>query len=177
MLKTTVAKLLTVKAAAAAMAVTAAGGGLALAATNGALPAGPGAGDTHSQASAHATARPSAAAAAGAAGAGTDADHGSAAPSPSLVGLCRAYAAGVHDNPGKALDNPAFGALIAAADGKDKVTDYCTNLLKDEPTADASAKADNQPTARPTRATPSHPTGPEPSTSDNPRVVPTRPAS
>jgi hypothetical protein len=178
MLKTTVAKLLTVKAAAAAMAVTAAGGGLALAATNGALPAGPGADNTHSQASAHATARPSAAAAAaGATAAGTDADHGSAAPSPSLVGLCQAYAAGVHDNPGKALDNPAFGALIAAADGKDNVADYCTDLLKDKPTADASAKAGNQPTARPTtRATPSHPTGPAPSSSDNPRVVPTRPA-
>jgi hypothetical protein len=173
MLKTTLAKLLTVKVAAAAMAVTAAGGGLALAATNGALPSG--ADNTHSQASAHVTARPSAAAHANAA-AGADADHGSAAPSPSLVGLCRAYAAGVQDNPGKALDNPAFGALITAADGKDNVSDYCTDLLKDKPATGASAKADHEPTARPTtHATPSHPTGPEPSRSDNPRVVPTPP--
>ena len=174
MVKTTLAKLLTVKAAAAAMAVTAAGGGIALAATNGALPSG--ADNTHSQASTHATARPSAAAHANAA-AGADADHGSAAPSPSLVGLCRAYAAGVHDNPGKALDNPAFGALITAADGKDNVSDYCADLLKDQPATGSSAKADNQPTTRPTtHATPSHPTGPAPSRSDNPRVVPTRPA-
>jgi hypothetical protein len=175
MLKTTLAKVLTVKAAAAAMAVTAAGGGLALAATNGALPSG--ADNTHGQSSAHATALPSAAAAAGAAAAGADADHGSAAPSPSLVGLCRAYAAGVHDNPGKALDNPAFGALIAAADGKDQVSDYCTDLLKDKPATGASANANNEPTERPTtHATPSHPAKPAPSSSDNPRVVPTRPA-
>jgi hypothetical protein len=181
MLKTTLAKLLTVKAAAAAMAVTAAGGGLAFAATSGALPVGASADNGHSQASAHATARPSAAAgkaAAGAAAADADAGHGSAAPSPSLVGLCRAYAAGVHDNPGKALDNPAFGALITAANGKGNVSDYCTDLLKDQPTAGASAEADNRPTARPTtHATPSHPTGPAPSISDNPRVLPTRPAS
>jgi hypothetical protein len=177
MLKTTLAKLLTVKAAAAAMAVTAAGGGLALAATSGALPGGSGADNPHSQASAHATARPSAAAAG--AEAGTDGEHGNAAPSPSLVGLCRAYAAGVRDNPGKALDNPAFGALITAADGKDNVSDYCTNLLKDKAATDASAKAaDSQPSTRPsTRATPSHPTKPEPSSSANPRVMPTRPAS
>jgi hypothetical protein len=174
MVKTALVKLLTVKAAVAAVAVTAAaGGGVALAATSGVLPSG--ANNTHSQAPAHATARPSAKANADSAAAG--AKHGSAAPSPSLVGLCRAYA-GVHDNPGRALDNPAFGALITAADGKDNVAEYCTDLLKDQPSAGASAKVNNAPTQRPTtHTTPSHPTGPAPSTSDNPRLVPTPPAS
>jgi hypothetical protein len=168
MLKTAVAKILTVKAAAAAIAVTVVGGGVALAASSGALPSGLGAGNAHSQASAHATARPSAAAAA-------DAENGNAAPSPSLVGLCRAYAAGVHDNPGKALDNPAFGVLITAADGKDNVGDYCTDLLKDQPATGSNAKPDDVPTGPATHTTPSHPSGPAPASSDNPRVVPTLP--
>jgi hypothetical protein len=173
MLKTAVAKMLTVKAAAAAVAVTVVGGGVALAASSGALPSSLGAGNSHSQASAHATARPSAAAAAAA---DADAEHGSAAPSPNLVGLCRAYAAGVHDNPGKALDNPAFGALITAAAGKDNVGDYCTDLLKDQPATGANAKPDDVPTGpATTHATPSHPTGPAPASSENPRVVPTLP--
>jgi hypothetical protein len=148
--------------------VTVVGGGVALAASSGALPSGLGAGNAHSQASAHATARPSAAAAA-------DAENGNAAPSPSLVGLCRAYAAGVHDNPGKALDNPAFGVLITAADGKDNVGDYCTDLLKDQPATGSNAKPDDVPTGPATHTTPSHPSGPAPASSDNPRVVPTLP--
>jgi hypothetical protein len=171
MLKTALAKMLTVKAVAAAVAVTVVGGGVALAASSGALPSSLGADNAHSHASAHATARPSAAVPAAAEG-----EHGSAAPSPSLVGLCRAYAAGVRDNPGKALDNPAFGALITAADGKGKVGDYCTDLLKDQPATGANAKPDDVPTGPATaHATPSHPTGPAPASSDNPRVVPTLP--
>jgi hypothetical protein len=54
-------------------------------------------------------------------------------PAPSLVGLCRAYRAGVASNPGKALDNPAFGALIAAAGGRDRVERYCDDLLDEAP--------------------------------------------
>jgi hypothetical protein len=177
MLKIALAKLLTVKVAAAAIAVTAAGGGVALAANGGALTSSHGGDNRHSKAPAHATARPSAAAAADSAAAADDARHGSAAPSPSLVGLCRAYAAGVHDNPGEALGNPAFAALITAADGKDNVSDYCTDLLKKSADG-ANAKSDNEPTGRPTvRTTPSHPTRAAPTSSDNPRLVPTRPAS
>jgi hypothetical protein len=171
MVKSALAKMLTVKAAAAAIAVSAVGGGVALAASTGALPSGLGAGNSGSQAAAHATAKPSDA------GKG---DHGSAAPSPSMVGLCRAYAAGVADAPGKALDNPAFGALITAAGGKDKVTDFCTDVLKDEPGNAPSKGADTAPTARPSaHATPSHPTGPEhgPEKTTNPRLDPTPPAS
>ncbi|HEU5158333.1 MAG TPA: hypothetical protein VFU43_15155 [Streptosporangiaceae bacterium] len=59
---------------------------------------------------------------------------GSAATTPrsSLVGLCRAYTAGAGDAPGKALDKPAFAALIAAAGGKHKVPSYCAELLAGE---------------------------------------------
>ncbi|HEV2088670.1 MAG TPA: hypothetical protein VGR21_10190 [Cryptosporangiaceae bacterium] len=51
------------------------------------------------------------------------------APSPSLVGLCRAYQARPEAAQSKALDQPAFAALVAAAKGKEHVADYCTALL------------------------------------------------
>ncbi|MFC0439987.1 hypothetical protein [Kutzneria buriramensis] len=60
-------------------------------------------------------------------------DHGSptsgASPSPSLTGLCNAYIAGAGSDHGKALDNPAFGSLIDNAGGRDKVDEYCADLL------------------------------------------------
>jgi hypothetical protein len=168
MLKTALAKMLTVKVAAAAIAISVVGGGVALAASNGALPSTLGSGNSAKQ-PAHATGQPSP---------GADKDkNGNAAPSPSLVGLCRAYAAGVADNPGKALENPAFGALISAAGDKDKVTDYCTDLLKDEPD-NAASNPGNAPTARPSpKTTPSHPAPPEPAKTGNQRVIPTAPAT
>src|SRR5215471_11339798 len=50
--------------------------------------------------------------------------HPSASPSPSLRGLCVAYLAnGIAG--GTRMDNPAFGALVSAAGGKDKITAYC----------------------------------------------------
>ena len=66
--------------------------------------------------------------------------HPSAAPSPSLRGLCVAYLAnGIAD--GKRMDNPAFGALVSAAGGKDKVTAYCQTLLRGDahPTGPATS--------------------------------------
>jgi len=66
--------------------------------------------------------------------------HFSAAPSPSLHGLCIAYLANEITG-GKRLDNPAFGALVTAAGGKNKITIYCLTLLR----------ADRQPT-RPARS-------------------------
>jgi hypothetical protein len=50
-------------------------------------------------------------------------------PSPSLVGLCHAVNAGNKDDHGKALENPAFTALITAAGGKEKVDAFCVKLL------------------------------------------------
>jgi hypothetical protein len=88
-------------------------------------------------------------------------------PSPSLVGLCTAYQAGVADNPGKALDNPAFTALITAAGGKDNVTAYCATIL---PSPHPSGTP-SHPAASPS----SHPT--EPSTHPDASTHPTGPPS
>ncbi len=95
--------------------------------------------------------------------------HSSATPSPSLQGLCHAYVAGVGSNPGKALENPAFTALITAAGGKDKVSSYCTTLLASSPSGNSGnsaahpGKSASHPTGKPTvapTALPSaHPTG------------------
>jgi hypothetical protein len=157
MIKTAVVKLLTVKAVAVAALVVGTGG-VALAASTGALPNPLG---DH----------PSPAASSGQ----SDSSHGPAAsahpkgsadPSPSLVGLCTAYNAGAGSEQGKALDSPAFRALLVAAGGKDNVGSYCTSLLatahpSGSPT-DHSGKATSHPTGDPSHATggPSgHPTG------------------
>lgn len=130
MLKIALAKVLTVKAAAVAAAVL--GGGVALAAT-GVLPNPLGA--PAGKPSASHSPKP---------------DHSNAAkgqPSPSLEGLCKAYAAKPEGERGKALESPAFQALITEAGGLDKVGEFCTALL---------------PSAKPT-VKPSTPTGGKPS--------------
>ncbi len=146
MIKTWVAKLLTVKAA-ALLAATAAGG-MALAATTGALP-NPLA-DTLSPA--HATGRPT-----------TTPSHPggrpSVMPSASLLGLCHAYTAGAGADHGKALADPAFTDLVTAAGGTAKVTTFCATIL-----ASAAANAASHP-AGPADTT--HPTGPPTSTPAN----------
>ncbi len=168
MIKTSIAKLLTVKAAAAAVAATAVGG-VALAASTGTLPSPL----HHSTSTAHPTARPTGGPASGepsAAAAG--AAH--ASPSPSLVGLCHAYTAGAGHNPGKALDNPAFTALITAAGGKDKVAAYCAKILSDRPgNASATHRPGGAPTAHPTGAPATHPAGDSGHRSGKPSTHPT----
>ena len=136
MIKSAAVKLLTVKAA-AIVALVVGGGGVALAASTGALPnplnshhpapAASSSGSNHGSAGPHPAA--------------------SADPSPSLVGLCHAYTDGVASADGKALDNPAFTALVTAAGGKDNVDGYCTKLL-------------GTATTHPTGAPSDHPTGP-----------------
>jgi hypothetical protein len=74
--------------------------------------------------------------------------NGDASPSPSLVGLCNAYTSGQKSEHGKALENPAFSALITAAGGKENVDKFCADLL-------AVAKP-GQPEDKPTK---DHPTG------------------
>ncbi len=56
------------------------------------------------------------------------ADLATPAPHPSLLGLCRAWAAGATDNRGHAATNPAFSALVTAAGGPDAVTGFCAQL-------------------------------------------------
>jgi len=144
MIKIALAKLLTVKAA--AVAAIALGGGVALAATTGVLPnplntnsGKPSA--THSGQPSHSP---------GAKG----------SPSPNLEGLCKAYAAKPTGERGKALESPAFQALITAAGGVDKVTDYCTTLLP-------SAKP-SKPAGRPSGSPAGAPVSPEAQSTDHP---------
>jgi hypothetical protein len=124
-LKSTLAKILTVKAA-VILAAAAGTTGVVLAATSGASnptdrpsdnrPADPPA--VHS--SKHAPAdKPRN---------GGESGKSGDAPSPSMAGLCNAYEAHKSDNPGKALDSPAFTALIEAAGGRHNVDDYCDAL-------------------------------------------------
>lgn len=75
-------------------------------------------------------------------------------PDPSAVGLCRAYRAEAGDNPGQALDNPAFAGLVHAAGGRDRVPGYCERVLAEAPDTDPHAtpsdRPGNQPSTRPT---------------------------
>ncbi len=146
MIKTGMAKLLTLKLAVAVGALAA--GGVALAAGTGHLPSQPPA-NAHASstnASAHSNdARPAA--------------HPSPSPSPSLRGLCSAYTAGVSASHGKALDNPAFTALITAAGGKDNVAAFCAAKLGSKAGQSPHAPANPAHQAHPT-GSPAHPTGP-----------------
>jgi hypothetical protein len=149
MIKSALLKLLTVKAAAVA-AVVAGTGGVALAASTGVIPNPL---NNHpvpaaSASRAHPGDRPNA----------SERPGGPASPSPSLVGLCHAYTAGAGSDHGKALDSPAFQALLTAAGGKANVDAFCTSLLATaRPSENPSARpgATEHPTGRPTE----HPTG------------------
>ncbi|WP_426512843.1 hypothetical protein ACPPVO_20690 [Dactylosporangium sp. McL0621] len=152
--KTALLKLLTVKAAIVTTLAVGAGG-VALAATTGTLP---------NPLNNHANPAASARSALGAASSAEPDHKSSANPSPSLVGLCHAYMAGAGAEHGKALENPAFGALIAAAGGRDanKVDEYCAKLLTSA-SAQPSIPAGGRPSEHPTGAPTEHPTG-KPST-------------
>ena len=146
-------KLLVAKAVLAAVGVT--GGGVALAAATGHMPANltgkPAAAGSAAAAAAPATATPGAR--------GESASHPTASPSPSLRGLCQAYTAQVSSSPGKALDSPAFTALITAAGGKDSVTAFCTSLLATHPGNAPSSHPTGKPSSHPAPANTTHPTG------------------
>lgn len=161
--KTTMLRMLTVKAVLAAFA--AAGGSLALAASTGVVDnpldgvVHPG---TSDRSAVHAPAQhvpsqrasgdpqPSRSAAAG---------NKDTPPSQaqSLLALCRAYHAGSKAERGKALDSPAFSGLVAAAGGRDKVDQFCEAELASPPAtgpaADNAPPDRNHPIGKPT----SHP--------------------
>lgn len=199
MLSTTLAKLATAKAAVAVIAVS--GGGIALAAGSGHLPGA--SGSNH-----HPTARPeisapashhptrsgtpgTSGASAHAAGSNAAASHNSTpngSPSPNLRGLCTAFTAGVGDNPGKALDNPAFTVLINTAGSKDQVASYCSTLLgaahgKPSTHPGSGAPIHSAPATHPTGAPgtghsgrpSSHPSGPQNAPSHPSPAPPTTP--
>jgi hypothetical protein len=130
-----VAKLLTLKAAAVAVAAVSAGG-VALAVSTNVLP------NPFTNNPGHSTPAPS---------------HGNgpdATPSPSLIGLCTAYLAGAGSDHGKALESPAFTALITAAGGKDQVDAYCADRGV---TAPGSTHSTSEPSEHPTGQLSSHP--------------------
>ena len=146
-----VAKLLTLKAAAVAVAAVSAGG-IALAASTNVLP-NPFAPDNPG----HSTPAPG------------NSGRPDATPSPSLVGLCTAYLAGAGADHGKALESPAFSALVAAAGGQDKVDSFCADLGVTAPGSTHSTPTPGEhPTSQPSThpgssqhptGEPSHPTG------------------
>lgn len=140
MIRTTMLKLLTVKVAAAAAAIFTVGGVTAVAAT-GHLGVLTGHFTPSSPTSAHPAAGvPSLPHVTTTRSGASSSDH-RATPSPSLVGLCHAYTAGAGSDHGKALESPAFTALITAAGGRTKVDVYCTVLLAQQPSVSASASA------------------------------------
>lgn len=142
MIKLALAKLLTLKVAAAATVAVAATGGVAMAASSGALP-NPFNGEAPK-------AQPSASHASG-----TPSAHaGKGTPSPSMVGLCKAFQARVGEDVGKALESAAFTELVNAAGDKEKVTAYCHQVMAmhqgDRPSPGAGQS--NRPDTVPTQA-------------------------
>ena len=142
-------RLFTIKAAVLAIATATAAGGVALAASSGALPHSLGGTPSTSARAPQPGARsqpgrpgldrataptPTGAATTGATAAPQltpSGPPGSAAPTPSLVGLCRAYEAKDGNHKGDPLDNAAFATLITKAGGVEKVDAFCRRLLAD----------------------------------------------
>jgi hypothetical protein len=191
--KTLFAGLLAAKAALVATAAAASIGGIALAAATGSLPTAaqnaahdlvhaPAAASAHSAALDDETEPTSSETPSDTASPSPSAAH-SATPNPSLIGLCRAYGAGVATSHGKALDNPAFTVLISAAGGKDAVAAYCTTVLAaapgGKPTALPTPTNTHKPVTHPTHpASPTHPTGApitHPTGAPSPHPTPTHP--
>jgi len=132
-LKTTLAKLLTVKVAGACLALAGGAGGVALAASNGALPGPLHKATHHAPASASHSARPHPS--------GTP----SARPSHSLppadfVKLCQTWDA----RPGHSQDDPDFGDLVRRA-GRDHIDRFCTDLRRPHPSGSFSGVPHSQP--------------------------------
>jgi hypothetical protein len=89
-----------------------------------------------------------------------------AMPTAALNGLCQAYSNKADNDRGKALDSPAFAALVAAAGGADKVGAFCATVLAAKPgnTAHPTGKPTTDPGAghRPTDKPGGRPTDPAP---------------
>ncbi|MBB4905896.1 hypothetical protein [Actinophytocola algeriensis] len=129
MLRTVLAKVLTVKAV--ILLAVAGSAGIVVAATGGVLPTPWSAAPPAAESS---TAAPAPTSADRSTEAGAPRPAESSAPNASPVTeLCQRYAA--HDQQGKAkaLNDPAFGPLVAAAGGKGKVADYCATHSKQPP--------------------------------------------
>jgi hypothetical protein len=134
----------TVRAVAAAAVAALAVGGVAIAATVGALPSGSG-DDTGRGAVGPQSSVGGGAVATGPGAGGARPTDGTSAPGPTataaLRGLCTAYTKAVAANPGKAAQNPAFSALIAAAGGVELVPQFCARLAAGPSTTPSPSSA------------------------------------
>jgi hypothetical protein len=182
MIQHALAKLLTVKIAAVTIAATTTLGGVALAASTGTLP-NPIKSDTPTAQSERSPATGESAGSRGeAAPSKSPKDErdakSSAAPSPSMVGLCRAYNAHPMDSRGKALESTAFTALVTAAGGKASVNEYCLKTLAAVSTSakpHPTGKPATAPTTAPSQAPNAHPTGKPSEPGKAPASVPPTP--
>lgn len=169
MIQTTLAKLLTVKVAAVAIGVTALGS-VALASGTGALP------NQLADKTPKGHATSSSAAGSKSDGVGGRKDPTAArspkakndkavkepkqdkgakgTPSPSMVGLCKAYAAKPTGQRGKAMQSPAFTALIRSAGGIQNVAGYCKVVV-----AVKASEVSKHPNGKPKPAHPGTPPG------------------
>ncbi len=145
MLKTTLAKLLTVKVGALCVA-TLSVGGVAVAASTGALP-GPLHHNPPSASASHPDTRPS--------GVPSVRPNHPATPPPGLVALCNRYIGQDSDHRRRALEENDFKDLVGEAGGKDgdRVDRFCDKLVHDWP----SGVPSERPTTRPSDGTANHP--------------------
>jgi hypothetical protein len=127
MLSTALSKILAAKALAAVVLLAGATGGVALAAN-----ASSGPSSTEETVTSTETADPEPADDENADSNSHSDENGDApdatkapSPEPSIIGLCRAWAAGATDNPGKAAENPAFRSLVVAAGSEQDVPGFC----------------------------------------------------
>jgi hypothetical protein len=141
-----------IKVAVAALVATTTGG-VALAAT-GALPGSPGRQPVAAP-SAGTGGRPTPTAGPGASA--TAGPHRTDVPgsTAALHGLCTAYRVQPGENRGKALENPRFAGLIAAAGGRENVPGYCDGLLDGrdktrKPAVDTTKRPNVEPSDRAT---------------------------
>lgn len=136
MLSTALSKILAAKALATVVLLAGAGGGVALAAN--ASQSSSSSTDETSVTSTE-TAEPGST---GDDAVDPDADATTAAgatPEPSIAGLCKAWAAGATDNPGKAAENPAFRSLVEAAGSEEDVPGFCADRERTDPGRSATA--------------------------------------
>jgi len=136
MLKTTLAKLLTIKVGAACAAVLGVGG-VAVAASTHTLPGHLGFGTAPAPASSSHRPYPS----------GTPSARPSHSLPPNLLALCHDYLGRDRDHRGRALDDPHFRDLVdgAGQHDRDKVDNFCNDLEHRWPSGSPSVKPSGQP--------------------------------
>ena len=109
-------------------------------------------------------------------------DSGTAGPDAhAFGGLCRAYEAGNKADHGRALQSPAFTALVTAAGGADNVATYCATVPHGpsghptHPSKPTQAAHPTHPGKPSEAASPTHPAQPTPPAKPSQAASPTLP--